>query len=85
MELTGNGFDFLNKKLSVLQVKAKTLIEQDGDCKSLNELLCEINDTYSLLKNTILSHEESSNGEFILSNVSRLHSEKAWFEKNTAE
>ena len=66
-------------------MKAETLIEQDGDCKSLNELLCEINDTYSLLKNIILSHEKSSKGEFIPSNLIRLHSEKAWFEKNTAE
>ena len=50
MELTGNGFDFLDKRLSSLYEKAEMLIEQDGDPESLNELLCEINDTYSLLK-----------------------------------
>ena len=85
MEPTGNGFDFLNKKLSSLYMKAETLIEQDGDPESLNELLCEINDTYSLLEKAILNHEESSKGEFLSSNLSRLHSEKARFDKNTAE
>ena len=55
MEPTGNGFDFFKKKLSSLYVKAE----------SLKELLCEINDTYSLLEIAILSHEESSKGEFL--------------------
>ena len=85
MEPTGNGFDFLNKKLSSLYVKGETLIEQDGDSESLNELLCEINGTYSLLENAILNHEESSKGEFLSDNLSRLHSEKARLDKNTAE
>ena len=49
MEPMGNEFDFLNKKLASLYVKAETLIEQDGDPESLNELLYEINNTYSLL------------------------------------
>ena len=81
----GKRFDFLNKKLSSLYVKAETLIEQDGNPELLNELLCEINDTYSLLEKAILNHEESSKGEFLSSNLSRLHSEKARFDKNTAE
>ena len=85
MEPTGNGFDFLNKKLSSLYVKAETLIEQHGDPESRNELLCEINGTYSLLEKAILNHVESSKGESLSINLSRLHSEKARFDKNTAE
>ena len=86
MELTtGNNFDFLKKKLSSLYVKAEMLIEQDGDSESVNKLLCEINDTYFLLEKAILSHKESSKREFLSSNLSRLHSEKARLDKNTAE
>ena len=66
-------------------MKAETLIEQNADPKSLNELLCKINDTYSLLEKTIFNHEESSKGEFLRSNLSRLHSEKAPFGKNAAK
>ena len=78
MELTtGNNFDFLKKKLSSLYVKAEMLIEQDGDSESVNKLLCEINDTYFLLEKAILSHKQSSKREFLSSNLSRLHSEKA--------
>ena len=41
--------------------------------------------TYSLQEKAILNHEESSKEEFLSSNLSRLHSEKARFDKNTAE
>ena len=66
-------------------MKAEMLIEQDGNSESLNKLLCEINDTYFLLEKAILKHEESSRREFLSSNLSRLHSEKDPFDKNTAE
>ena len=46
MELAGNDFDFLSKKLLSLYVKAETLIEQNTNPELLNELLCENNDTY---------------------------------------
>ena len=42
MELTGNDFDFLNKKLSSLYVKAETLIEQDADPESLSEFCVKL-------------------------------------------
>ena len=56
MKLMGSDFDFLNKKLSSLHMKAETLIEQDVNPESLNKLLHEINDSYSLLKKAILNH-----------------------------
>ena len=85
MKLMGSDFDFLNKKLSSLYVKAETLIKQDVNPESLNKLLHEINDSYSLLKKVILNHVEPSKGEFLSSNLSRLQSEKAGFHKNSAE
>ena len=81
----GSDFDFLNKKLSSLYVKAETLIDQDANPESLNKLLQEINDSYSLLKKAILNHVEPYKGEFLSSNLSRLQSEKAGFNKNSAE
>ena len=85
MELRGNGFNFFSKKLSSLYVKGETLMQQDTDPELLNELLCKSNDSYSLLEKAILNHEKSSKGEFLTSNLGRLDSEKARFDKNTPE
>ena len=62
MEPRDNDFEILNNKLTNLYVKAEMLIKQNTEPKSQNYLLCEINDTYSLAKRAILSHENLFKG-----------------------
>ena len=85
MEPTGNDFDFLNNKLTSLYLKVDMMIKQDNNLEMLNEVLCEINNTYSLSEKAILNHENLSKEKFLTSNLSLLHSEKTWFDKKTAE
>ena len=85
MKPTGNNFDFLNNKLTSLYLKAVMMIEQDNNPEMLNEVLCEINNTYSLSEKAILFHESLSKEEFLPNNLSLLHFEKTRFDKKTAE
>ena len=85
MELEGKSFVTLQANLKELYEKVEVLIKEDSDPESVRELLDNVNEASSQLEKAIRLHDDSSKGEFLITQLYNLHSEKACFDKKVSE
>ena len=68
-----------------LYEKVEVLIKEDSDPESVRALLDNVNEASSQLEKAISPHDDSSKGEFLITQLYNLHSEKACFDKKVSE
>ena len=81
MELEGKSFVIVQANLKELYENVEVLIKEDSDPESVRELLDNVNEASSQLEKAIRLHDDSSKGEFLITQLYNLHSEKARFDK----
>ena len=85
MELEDKSFVTLQANLKELYEKVEVLIKEDSDPESVRALLNSVNEAFSRLEKAIRLHDDSSKGEFLITQLYNLHSEKACFNKKVSE
>ena len=83
MELEGTSFVTVQANLKGLYEKVEVLIKEDSDPESVRALLNNVNEASSQLEKAIRLHDNSSKGEFLITQLYNLHSEKACFDKKS--
>ena len=84
MELEGKRFDNLQAILKGLYKKVAVLIKKHSDPKSVRALLNNVNQASLQLDKAIRLHDDSSKGEFLITQLHNLHTEKACFDKKVS-
>ena len=85
MELEGKSFDTLQANLKGLCEKVEVLIKEDSKPESVRALLNMVNEASPQLEKAIRLHDDSSKGEFFITQLYNLHSEKACFDTKVSE
>ena len=85
MELEDKSFVTLQANLKELYEKVEVLIKDNSDPESVRALLDNVNEASLQLEKAIRLHDDLSKGEFLITQLYNLHSEKACFDKKVLE